>query len=203
MGIIPGLLAGGAAAALFLGRSEYEKDCLVTDTYEICSPKLTEGGRTLVFLTDLHDKEFGPGNRRLLETIRAGRAGRCPHRRRHDGGKGEGRTGNVSEAYKALAGGISCILRQRQPRTPYEKQDGDLRKQVLGIQGGPGKNGGRPCFRRPCMPGQGSGPLRGGPGRNGITGRERRPWSRDLWKRPWESQMKTVFHSPGPFSCVF
>ena len=42
MGIIPGLLAGGAAAALFLGRSEYEKDCLVTDTYEICSPKLTE-----------------------------------------------------------------------------------------------------------------------------------------------------------------
>lgn len=71
MGIIPGLLAGGAAAALFLGRSEYEKDCLVTDTYEICSPKLTEGGRTLVFLTDLHDKEFGPGNRRLQETIRA------------------------------------------------------------------------------------------------------------------------------------
>ena len=43
----------------------------MTDTYEICSPKLTEGGRTLVFLTDLHDKEFGPGNRRLLETIRA------------------------------------------------------------------------------------------------------------------------------------
>ena len=38
-----------SAAALFLGRSEYEKDCLVTDTYEICSPKLTEGGRTLVF----------------------------------------------------------------------------------------------------------------------------------------------------------
>lgn len=71
MGIIPGLLAGGAAAALFLGRSEYEKDCLVTDTYEIRSPKLTEGGRTLVFLTDLHDKEFGPGNRRLLEAIRA------------------------------------------------------------------------------------------------------------------------------------
>ena len=60
MGIIPGLLAGGAAAALFLGRSEYEKDCLVTDTYEICSPKLTEGGRTLVFLQTFMIKSLVP-----------------------------------------------------------------------------------------------------------------------------------------------
>ena len=43
MGIIPGLLAGGAAAALFLGRSEYEKDCLVTDTYEIRSLRKAAG----------------------------------------------------------------------------------------------------------------------------------------------------------------
>ncbi|MGI5984113.1 MAG: metallophosphoesterase [Sakamotonia sp.] len=71
MGIIPGLLAAGAAAGLFLWRSEYEKDCLVTDTYEIRSPKLTEGDRTFVFLTDLHDKEFGPGSCRLLEAVRA------------------------------------------------------------------------------------------------------------------------------------
>ena len=49
MGIIPGLLAGGAAAALFLGRSEYEKDCLVTDTYEICSPSLRKAVGPLFF----------------------------------------------------------------------------------------------------------------------------------------------------------
>ncbi len=68
--------AGGLAAAamfaggLFLLRSEYERDQLVTDRYEVRSPKIKNGEKTFVFLTDLHDKEFGTDNERLLEAVR-------------------------------------------------------------------------------------------------------------------------------------
>ena len=65
-----GLMALGAlAAGVFFLRSEYERDCLVTDRYVIRSPKIKSGKMTVVFLTDLHDKEFGKNNERLIRAI--------------------------------------------------------------------------------------------------------------------------------------
>lgn len=61
--------AGAAGIAAFV-RSEYERDQLVTDYYEIHSPKIKESGKRIVFLTDLHDKEFGKDHERLLHAIR-------------------------------------------------------------------------------------------------------------------------------------
>ena len=42
-----------------LARSRYERDCLVTEEYRIASEKIHGQGKTIVFLTDLHNKEFG------------------------------------------------------------------------------------------------------------------------------------------------
>lgn len=53
-----------------LARSQYERDCLVTEKYRIASEKIHGQGKTIVFLTDLHNKEFGEENSRLLETVR-------------------------------------------------------------------------------------------------------------------------------------
>lgn len=53
-----------------LARSRYERDCLVTEGYRIASEKIHGQGKTIVFLTDLHNKEFGEENSRLLETVR-------------------------------------------------------------------------------------------------------------------------------------
>lgn len=64
--------AGAVLAAGFcLARSEYEKNHFVTETYTIRSPKVTGRGKRFVFLSDLHNKEFGPGNHRLVEAVRA------------------------------------------------------------------------------------------------------------------------------------
>lgn len=52
-----------------LARSRYERDCLVTEEYWIASEKIHGQGKTIVFLTDLHNKEFGEENSRLLETV--------------------------------------------------------------------------------------------------------------------------------------
>lgn len=52
-----------------LARSRYERDCLVTEKYRIASEKIHGQGKTIVFLTDLHNKEFGEENSRLLETV--------------------------------------------------------------------------------------------------------------------------------------
>lgn len=59
-----------AAGGGFFARSEYEKNQLVTEFFEIHSPKIKGKPVRLVFLTDLHDKEFGLDNRRLLDAIR-------------------------------------------------------------------------------------------------------------------------------------
>lgn len=49
-------------------RSRYERNHFVVEKTKIFSAKIKEA-RTLVFLTDLHDKEFGRGNSLLLEAI--------------------------------------------------------------------------------------------------------------------------------------
>lgn len=63
---IAGLLAVAAAAAIW--RSEYEKKKLSVWETEVSSPKLQKN-RTFVFLSDLHDNEFGRENEKLLEAI--------------------------------------------------------------------------------------------------------------------------------------
>ncbi len=69
--MIPSLAAAGAVAGgLFLLRSEYERNQLVTEYSEISSEKIKGDGKRFVFLTDLHDKEFGVDNERLIHAIR-------------------------------------------------------------------------------------------------------------------------------------
>ena len=65
-------LAAGAIAfgAGCLARSRYERDCLVTEEYRIVSEKIHGPEKTIVFLTDLHNKEFGDQNCRLLDAVR-------------------------------------------------------------------------------------------------------------------------------------
>lgn len=58
-------------AAAFLLRSAYERNCLTTTEYTVRSTKLPKefDGLKLAFLTDLHHKEFGEDNERLLAEI--------------------------------------------------------------------------------------------------------------------------------------
>ncbi len=60
--------AAAAAAWIFL-RSAYERNVFTADEYRLQTDKVTKE-RTFVFLTDLHDKCFGKGQRRLLNAIR-------------------------------------------------------------------------------------------------------------------------------------
>lgn len=61
--------AGVTAAGLGLMlRSEYEKNHFVVEELPISSSKILRE-RTLVFLTDVHDKEFGPANQELFQAI--------------------------------------------------------------------------------------------------------------------------------------
>ncbi len=62
------VFAVGTAAAVGLSRSQYEREHFVVEETVICSPKIKKP-RTLVFLSDLHDKEFGRNNERLLHAI--------------------------------------------------------------------------------------------------------------------------------------
>lgn len=61
-------LAAAAGMGCFL-RSEYEKNHFTVEEETIHSPKIRRE-KKLVFLTDVHDKEFGPGNKLLLAAVR-------------------------------------------------------------------------------------------------------------------------------------
>lgn len=68
--MIKGITTAAAfGAAACLARSEYEKKQFSVEETCIRSDKILKD-KTLVFLSDLHNNEFGPGNRRLLEAIR-------------------------------------------------------------------------------------------------------------------------------------
>lgn len=60
------LLAAGAAVGL--ARSQYERGHFVTEEMVFYSPKIKKEG-VFVFLSDLHDNEFGRDNRDLLREI--------------------------------------------------------------------------------------------------------------------------------------
>lgn len=64
-----GLALGTAAlGAGLLLRSEYEKNHFSVEELQIASPKIQREHR-FIFITDVHDKEFGPGNGKLLQAI--------------------------------------------------------------------------------------------------------------------------------------
>lgn len=58
-----------SAAAAFLLRSIYERKHFVTEKYTIYSEKLKKAEHNFVFLTDLHNNEFGNGNAKLIKEI--------------------------------------------------------------------------------------------------------------------------------------
>lgn len=60
--------AFGAVCTGGLLRSQYERDHFVIEETVITSEKI-KSPKKLVFLSDMHDKEFGPENTRLLEAV--------------------------------------------------------------------------------------------------------------------------------------
>lgn len=66
IGVMAAVMAAGTAGGLL--RSQYEREHFVTEETVIRSPKLQKPAR-LVFLSDLHDKEFGKNNESLLREI--------------------------------------------------------------------------------------------------------------------------------------
>ncbi|MCC8059923.1 MAG: metallophosphoesterase [Clostridiales bacterium] len=62
-------IAATAAVAAAAVRSAWERDQLAVEYTHIRSAKI-QHPRTLVFLSDLHDKEFRPGNEQLLDAVR-------------------------------------------------------------------------------------------------------------------------------------
>jgi predicted MPP superfamily phosphohydrolase len=66
-------LAAGTAAltGILLAASEYERSCLTTAEYTIKTEKPLQKERKLLFLTDLHDRQFGFENRRLVALAEA------------------------------------------------------------------------------------------------------------------------------------
>ena len=67
--VLPWAVAGVAGATAVLARSRYERNHFVTEEVTIASRKLAREW-TAVFLSDLHDKQFGEENRQLVEEIR-------------------------------------------------------------------------------------------------------------------------------------
>lgn len=66
------LAAGTAAlAGILVSASEYERSCLTTAEYTIRTGKPLQKERKLLFLTDLHDRQFGSENKRLIALAEA------------------------------------------------------------------------------------------------------------------------------------
>lgn len=63
------LLGLAGLGAGFFARSEYEKKHFVTETFELMSEKLREPERNFVFLSDLHNNQFGEHQEILLQAI--------------------------------------------------------------------------------------------------------------------------------------
>ncbi len=64
-----GLMAVSAAGLGFILRSRYERGHFVVETCRVASPKIRRE-KKLVFITDVHDQEFGPGGAELLKAVR-------------------------------------------------------------------------------------------------------------------------------------
>lgn len=60
---------GSVAVSTFLARSAYERESLEYARYDIDGAGKAADNVRLLYLTDLHEKEFGKGNCRLLEMI--------------------------------------------------------------------------------------------------------------------------------------
>ena len=60
--------AACAAAAICLGRSEYEKKALSAEETTIYSSNVSKK-RTFIFLSDLHENTFGQENEKLIQVI--------------------------------------------------------------------------------------------------------------------------------------
>lgn len=67
MWLAAGVLSAAAGAGCLL-RSQYEREQLSVERTEILTEKITRDCR-MVFLSDLHDHEFGDHNERLIEAI--------------------------------------------------------------------------------------------------------------------------------------
>ena len=67
MWLAAGVLSAAAGAGLLL-RSQYEREQLSVERTEILTEKITRDCR-MVFLSDLHDHEFGDHNKRLLHAV--------------------------------------------------------------------------------------------------------------------------------------
>jgi len=67
--MVPAAMAMTAASVGGLVRSQYERNHFVVEETRMVSGKIRKP-RTLVFLTDLHDKAFGPDNEQLLNAVR-------------------------------------------------------------------------------------------------------------------------------------
>lgn len=61
--------AGLLLSCILLLRSEYEKSCLNVPVYNIKTKKKINGRKRIVFLSDLHNKQFGRNNERLTAEI--------------------------------------------------------------------------------------------------------------------------------------
>lgn len=61
--------AGAVLTGAILWESRRERRTLTTAEYTLRSKKLRGGEKTLVFLSDLHDCQFGEGNRELIQKI--------------------------------------------------------------------------------------------------------------------------------------
>lgn len=131
--------AAAAAGGACLLRSEYERNTLAVDHYEICSPKILGGKKTFVFLTDLHDKEFGEKNERLIKAVREAKpdAVLCGGDMMVAKGKGDltvslGLLGRLAAEFPVFCGNGNHEVRMRRETETYGTLYRDYRRELAG-----------------------------------------------------------------------